>query len=73
MQLDGQLRTLIRKLVHEGVPLRQACREFERKYIEEALQEHDGSMSRAAAALGIHRNTLYNRLRDRTTERNGKR
>ncbi|HPR63603.1 MAG TPA: helix-turn-helix domain-containing protein [Thermoanaerobaculia bacterium] len=63
MQLDGKLRTLIRQLVHDGIPLKQACQEFEIKYIQEALKLNDGNLSRAAKALGVHRNTLYNRLK----------
>ena len=63
MELDGKLRTLIRQLVSDGIPLKQACHEFEAKYIEETLASCNGSVSMAAKALGIHRNTLYNQLK----------
>ena len=63
MQLDGKLRTIIQQLVQEGVPLRDACREFENKYVNEAIKFHGGNLARVAQSLGIHRNTLYNRMK----------
>ena len=63
MQLDGKLRTLIQELVADGIPLKQACQAFELTYIQEALKLSEGNMTKTAELLGIHRNTLYNRLR----------
>jgi Fis family transcriptional regulator len=41
----------------------EAVRELESHFLRQVLQRHDGNQSRAAAALGIHRNTLRNKMR----------
>ena len=41
-----------------GLELKKATRAFERQYILATLGEVDGSMTKAARRLGIHRNTL---------------
>jgi DNA-binding NtrC family response regulator len=43
--------------------LRQAHAQFEREYIATMLEEHRGSVSKAAQALGIERTNLYRKLR----------
>ncbi len=46
-------------------PLAEVVREVERVAIDQALAVHGGNLSRAAAALGIERNTLKRKLRGR--------
>jgi DNA-binding NtrC family response regulator len=60
--LNGRLCRLVAELVAQGVPLQQAKGEFERHYLLAALREHQGSLSRSADALGVHRNTLRNKM-----------
>ena len=60
--LNGRLCRLVEELVHQGIPLHQAAREFERQYLRAALRDNDGSVSRSASALGVHRNTLRNKM-----------
>lgn len=60
--LDTQLRQIIHHLVENGITLKQAIHAFKKKYVEESLKYHDKNVSRAAQALGIHRNTLYHYL-----------
>jgi DNA-binding NtrC family response regulator len=43
--------------------LRQAHAQFEREYIAAVLEQHRGSVSDAARALGIERTNLYRKLR----------
>jgi len=43
--------------------LRQAHAQFEREYIAAVLEQHRGSVSEAARALGIERANLYRKLR----------
>ena len=43
--------------------LGDAVREFERHQIEQALRECDGSMTRAAARLGLERSHLYKKMK----------
>ncbi|HET9765737.1 MAG TPA: helix-turn-helix domain-containing protein [Thermoanaerobaculia bacterium] len=60
--LNGHLCKLVGDLVREGISLQQASREFERQYLLAALREHAGSLSRSATSLGVHRNTLRNKM-----------
>lgn len=60
--LNGSLRTLVGELVRRGVPLSQARREFEKQYIVAALEDNEGNFSRSAKSLGVHRNTLRNKV-----------
>ncbi|ETA82151.1 sigma-54 interaction domain-containing protein [Youngiibacter fragilis] len=45
------------------VPLKYAMDDFERKYIEAALRDCNGSIAKAAEVLGIHRTHLYKKLK----------
>ena len=60
--LNGRLRQIVDELVRRGVSLSQARREFEKQYIESALEENSGNYSRSAKSLGVHRNTLRNKV-----------
>lgn len=60
--LNGRLCKLVDELVRQGLPLQQATRQFERHYLLAALRVNDGSVTRSAAALGVHRNTLRNKM-----------
>ena len=60
--LSGQLERIVTELVSSGVSLEQARREFERRYIVACLRHHDGNLTRSAKGLGVHRNTLRNKV-----------
>jgi DNA-binding NtrC family response regulator len=60
--LNGHLCRLVGELVRQGISLPQANREFERQYLLAALRAHEGSLLRSASALGVHRNTLRNKM-----------
>lgn len=51
-----------------GLPFREAkkrvIREFERRYIKSSLEESGGNISRAAESLGMHRQSLQQKMRD---------
>jgi len=55
-------------LLDRGLPLDEALNVFEVRYLRSAVARHSGNLSQAAAALGIHRNTLRGKL-----QRNGQR
>jgi DNA-binding NtrC family response regulator len=57
------LEKMIAEWVKGEIKLNQALREFERKYITIALKENSGNRSVAARKLGIHRNTLINKVK----------
>jgi len=60
--LNGQLTRLVGELVRRGLTLEQARNEFEKQFILASLRNHDGNFSRSAKFLGVHRNTLRNKI-----------
>lgn len=60
--LNGRMGALVDELVHRGLTLEQARREFERQFIVASLRCNDGNVGRSAKSLGIHRNTLRNKV-----------
>ena len=45
-----------------GLPLREACDQFERQYVLRVLEQVQWNVSRAARLLGVHRNTVLAKL-----------
>ena len=62
VNLDGQLQQIIDELLAHGISLDLAKKEFEKKYIVGAVKRSSGNLGRAASSLGIHRNTLHNKV-----------
>ena len=62
VNLDGELQQIIDELLAHGISLDLAKKEFEKKYIVGAVKRSSGNLGRAATSLGIHRNTLRNRV-----------
>ena len=62
--LNGRLHQIVDELVRRGVTLEQARREFERQFIVASLRSNDGNFCRSARCLGVHRNTLRNKVTD---------
>lgn len=62
LNLNGRLAEIVDVLVSRGVGLAQARKEFERQFIVASLRQHDGNLGRSARSLGIHRNTLRNKV-----------
>ena len=62
--LNRQLSTIVDELVRQGVTLAQARREFERQFITASIERNGGNLCRSARSLGIHRNTLRNKVND---------
>lgn len=62
--LNGRLTQIVDELVSRGMTLTQARREFERQFIVAALRSHGGNLCRSARSLGVHRNTLRNKVSD---------
>ncbi len=56
--VQGRLESLIAQMRAGGIFYREAVCAFEKAYICAALRENAGSMTKAASALGLHRNTL---------------
>ncbi len=60
--LKAGLGRIICELVQRGISLSQARQEFERQFILESIRLHDGNLGRSAQSMGIHRNTLRNKM-----------
>jgi DNA-binding NtrC family response regulator len=57
-----RLDTLIEEMVEKGVRFEDAIREFEKRFIARVLARRDGSLTKTAEALGMHRNTLSRKM-----------
>jgi DNA-binding NtrC family response regulator len=62
--LNGRLYQIVDELVRRGVTLEQARKEFERQFIVASLKSNRGNFCRSARSLGVHRNTLRNKVSD---------
>jgi len=60
--LNGRLSQIVGELVDQGVTLEQARQEFERQFIVASLRSNDWNFCRSARSLGVHRNTLRNKV-----------
>ena len=60
--MKDQLDALVGQMVERGIMFDEAVAEFEKKFIRRALDRTNGNQSRAALALGIHRNTLSRKM-----------
>jgi DNA-binding NtrC family response regulator len=60
--LNGQLTKLVGELVRRGLTLEQARNEFEKQFILASLRSQNGNFSKSAKFLGVHRNTLRNKI-----------
>jgi DNA-binding NtrC family response regulator len=58
----AQLDSLVREMVTKGITYDDARREFERRFLQFALDEAEGNIGDAAARIGIHRNTFSRKL-----------
>lgn len=62
MILRTRLERLIDEMIEGQILLEEARDEFEKIYIQKALERHKNNFSKTAIALGIHRNTLAKRV-----------
>jgi DNA-binding protein Fis len=60
--MKDQLESLVGRMVDDGILFPEAVNEFEKKFIKRMLDHTRGNQSRAARALGIHRNTLSRKI-----------
>ena len=62
--IADKLERLIEEMVDRGVHFEDAVREFEKRFIARALGSCDGSLTKTAGMLGIHRNTLTRKMEE---------
>ncbi|MGH9900106.1 MAG: helix-turn-helix domain-containing protein [Pyrinomonadaceae bacterium] len=69
--LRTKLESLIDEMLDGQLMLDEAVAEFEKVFIQKALERHNQHLSRTASLLGIHRNTLTKKITTyRTLNRN---
>ena len=61
-RLKERLESLCVEMIDRGILYLEAREQFERCFISEVVRRCDGNLVRAAARLGIHRNTLAKRI-----------
>ena len=60
--ISERLEHLVQEMVDKGVHFEDAVREFEKRFIIRVLSRSDGSLTKTAGTLGIHRNTLSRKM-----------
>ena len=60
--ISDRLDRLVDEMVERGVQFEDAIQEFEKQFISRVLGCCDGSLTRTADTLGIHRNTLTRKM-----------
>ena len=60
--MKDQLEELVNQMVDRGLLLEEAVAGFEKKFISKALEKNRGNQTKAAKTMGIHRNTLNNKI-----------
>ncbi|MBZ5513673.1 MAG: histidine kinase [Acidobacteriia bacterium] len=60
--MKDQLEALVLQMIEHDIGFEDAVAEFERRFIKRILENSNGNQSRAAKALGIHRNTLSRKI-----------
>ena len=63
LNLHQRMELIIKDMVEKEIGLKDALREFERIFFEQAAKKHQGNKTKMAQALGLHRNTLHNRAK----------
>ena len=60
--ISDRLEKLVEEMVEKGVHFEDAVREFEKRFISRVLGHCDGSLTKTADTLGMHRNTLTRKM-----------
>lgn len=63
LSIHQKMEILVEELVANELPLKDALREFEKIYIQNAAQKYKGNKTKMAEGLGVHRNTLHNLIK----------
>jgi DNA-binding NtrC family response regulator len=58
------LDELVELMVARGVHYEDAQKEFEKRFVARTIAKCDGNLTKAADALGVHRNTLMRKMKE---------
>lgn len=61
--LSAALDLIVTESLKAGLPLKRALKVIDRRFVEIAITRAGGNMTKAARSLGVHRNSLHNRVR----------
>lgn len=61
--IHRKMEIIIEEMVEKELSLKDGLKEFEKIYIETVSKRFKGNMTKMSKALGIHRNTLRNRVK----------
>ena len=67
--ISDKLERLVEEMVDKGVRFTDAMHEFEKRFITRVLNRNDGSLTRTADVLGMHRNTLTRKMSEHKIKR----
>jgi DNA-binding NtrC family response regulator len=67
--IADKIERLVEEMVDKDVQFEDAVREFEKRFISQVLGRCDGSLTRTAETLGIHRNTLTRKMAEYKVKR----
>jgi DNA-binding NtrC family response regulator len=62
--ISDRLQRLVEEMVDRGVQFEDAVHEFEKRFITCMLGHCDGSLTKTADSLGLHRNTLTRKMEE---------
>ena len=60
--ISDRLERLVEEMIDKGVHFEDALHEFEKRFISRVLGRNDGSLTKSADVLGMHRNTLTRKM-----------
>jgi len=60
--ISDRLERLVEEMIDKGVHFEDALHEFEKRFISRVLGQNDGSLTKSADVLGMHRNTLTRKI-----------
>ena len=60
--ISERLERLVEEMVDKSVQFDDAVREFEKRFIVRVLTQCDGSLTKTACTLGMHRNTITRKM-----------
>jgi DNA-binding NtrC family response regulator len=60
--LNKLLDSLVVEMVSKGLHYEDAQKEFEKRFVSQVIAKCGGNLSKAADALGVHRNTLSRKI-----------
>ena len=63
LNFHQRMELIVKDMIDKEINLRDALREFEKIFYEQAARKHEGNRTKMAQTLGIHRNTLHNRAK----------